>query len=125
MNLEDLLEGFLCGPKGGDEDAPPDLLPMVRESHRLFVRAGGIVDPETWAKLPISIRAAMAAAGDDVARERAAWVGMASAGPEGFAQVIAPLDHGLTIEQMQNDARSEKLFEQAMGSSVEPIRKPT
>jgi hypothetical protein len=125
VTLEDFLEIFLCGPKGGDEEIDPALLDVIRDSHRLFLKAGGVVPPEVWMTIPIAIRAAMAAAGDDVRRESAAWTGLAASGPEGFAEVMAPLDHGLSIEQMQNDARSGKLFEQAVGSSVEPIRKPT
>lgn len=115
------LEHFICGPI--QDETPGKAAEMFGASWEMYLRAGGAVTPDLWESLPILLRASAAAAGDRVARERAAWAGLAGSSEQGFASVIAPLDAGLRAEQIENDIACDRLFDQAQASSIEPVRR--
>ncbi len=112
MNLLEVLM-----PDDSDPPEEPRAVQLVLDAFTMFYRAKGVVSFAEWAQLPGWARAVAARAAELVERERAALVGLAVSGPEGYARVVAPLDNGLAAEQQENDELHEVLMAQAGASN--------
>lgn len=100
-----------------DEDPPDEkVMAAVRQALLLFHRGGGFFTAAEWGELPGWAMALSASAKDELERWRAALVGLASSGREGYASVVAPVDGGLERERLENDAAGEVLVSQAMST---------
>lgn len=106
-----LLEALM--PDDSNPPEEPRALQLVLDAFTMFYRAKGVMSFAEWAQLPGWTRALAARAAELVERERAAFVGLAVSGPEGYARLVAPLDGGLEVELQENDQLHAVLMAQA------------
>lgn len=76
------------------EDVPEAALPQLVAEGVDFLRAGGVLSLAEWADLSPAEKSAMVEAGNVVAAERAAAIGIASQSPAAAARVAAVADGG-------------------------------
>ena len=112
-----LLEVLI--PDDADPPDEPKAVQLVLDAFTMFYRAKGVMSFTEWGQLPGWARAIAARAAELVERERAALVGLAVSGPDGYARVVAPLDGGLSEEQQENDELHGILVAQAGASGPE------